>query len=144
MYVIYTHWKGGLVGHCPHVAGRIYRRRSCLGDWEGDTVLGRDKRVRIVTFVDRKSGYLIAYLLPTMLAELLASLAIARFHRIPKEKRRTLTLDNGTEFSAWERIEEKTGMIVYFAHHITPGSVARMRIRTGSCGSIFQKIWISI
>ena len=30
------------------------------------SVMGRDKRVRIVTFVDRKSGYLIAYLLPKM------------------------------------------------------------------------------
>ena len=94
----------------------IVERRSRLGDWEGDTMLGRDKRVRIVTFVDRKSGYLIAYLLPKMRAELLASLAVARFRHVPKEKRRTLTLDNGIEFSAWERIEEKTGMTVYFAY----------------------------
>ena len=79
-------------------------------------MLGRDKRVRIVTFVDRRSGYLIAYLLPKMRAELLSFLAIARFRRIPKEKRRTLTLDNGTEFADWERLEEKTGMTVYFAH----------------------------
>jgi IS30 family transposase len=94
----------------------IVERRSRLGDWEGDTMLGRDKRVRIVTFVDRKSGYLIAFLLPKMRAELLASLAIAQFHRIPREKRRTLTLDNGTEFSDWERIEEQIGMTVYFAY----------------------------
>jgi len=73
-----------------------------------------------------------------MLAELLASLAIARFHRIPKEKRRTLTLDNGTEFSAWERIEEKTGMIVYFAHHITPGACTNENTN-GSCGSISKR-----
>ncbi|MCL4405058.1 IS30 family transposase [Patescibacteria group bacterium] len=94
----------------------IIERRSRLGDWEGDTMLGRDKRVRIVTFVDRKSGYLIAYLLPKMRAELLASLAIARFCRLPKKQRQTLTLDNGVEFSAWEQIEEKTGMTVYFAY----------------------------
>ena len=94
----------------------IVLRRGRLGDWEGDTMLGRDKRVRIVTFVDRKSGYLIAYLLPKMRAELLASLAIARFRHIPKEKRRTLTLDNGTEFSDWERLEEQSGMTVYFAY----------------------------
>ncbi len=80
------------------------------------SVMGRDKRVRIVTFVDRKSGYLIAYLLPKMRAELLVSLAIARFRCIPKEKRRTLTLDNGTEFSDWERLEEKSGMVIYFAY----------------------------
>ena len=94
----------------------IIERRSRLGDWEGDTMLGRDKRVRVVTFVDRKSGYLIAFLLPKMRAELLASLAVARFARLPKKKRKTLTLDNGVEFSAWEQIEEKTGMTVYFAY----------------------------
>jgi IS30 family transposase len=94
----------------------IVERRERLGDWEGDTMLGRDKRVRIVTFVDRRSGYLIAFLLPKMRATLLASLAIARFRHVPKEKRKTITLDNGTEFSDWERIEEKTGMIVYFAY----------------------------
>jgi len=94
----------------------MVERRSRLGDWEGDTMLGRDKRVRIVTLVDRKSGYLIAYLLPKMRADLLTSLAIKRFTRMPKKKRITLTLDNGVEFSAWERIEEKTGMTIYFAY----------------------------
>lgn len=94
----------------------VVERRSRLGDWEGDTMLGRDKRVRIVTFVDRRSGYLIAYLLPKMRADLLASLAIKRFTRMPKKKRITLTLDNGVEFSAWEQIEEKTGMTIYFAY----------------------------
>lgn len=94
----------------------VIERRGRIGDWEGDTMLGRDKRVRIVTFVDRRSGYLIAYLLPKMRAELLASLAIARFRRISKQKRKTLTLDNGTEFSDWERLEKKSGMTVYFAY----------------------------
>jgi len=94
----------------------MVERRGRIGDWEGDTMLGRDKRVRIVTFVDRRSGYLIAYLLPKMRADLLASLAIKRFRHLPKRKRKTLTLDNGVEFSAWEHIEEKTGMTVYFAY----------------------------
>ena len=94
----------------------IVERRERLGDWEGDTMLGRDKRVRIVTFVDRRSGYLIAFLLPKMRATLLASLSAARFRHIPKEKRKTLTLDNGVEFSAWELLEEKSGMTIYFAY----------------------------
>ena len=94
----------------------IVERRERLGDWEGDTMLGRDKRVRIVTFVDRRSGYLIAFLLPKMRAALLASLSAARFRHIPKEKRKTLTLDNGVEFSAWELLEEKSGMTIYFAY----------------------------
>ena len=57
----------------------VIERRSRLGDWEGDTVQGSDKRVRIVTFVDRKSGYLVAYLLPKMRAELLTTLALMTF-----------------------------------------------------------------
>ena len=36
----------------------VVERRSRIGDFEGDTLQGRDKRVRIVTFVDRKTGYL--------------------------------------------------------------------------------------
>lgn len=94
----------------------VVERRSRVGDWEGDTIMGRDKRVRIVTFVDRKSGYLIALLLPKMRAELLTSLTLQHFRSIPKEKRKTFTLDNGTEFSDWERLEKKSGATVYFAY----------------------------
>jgi transposase, IS30 family len=91
-------------------------RRGRIGDFEGDTVMGTDKRVRIVTFVDRRSGYLVAFLLPKMNAELFTQLATRRLTRIPKNKRKTITFDNGIEFSDWERLEKKTSMIVYFAY----------------------------
>lgn len=94
----------------------VVERRGRLGDWEGDTVQGRDKRVRIVTFVDRRSGYLVAFLLPKMRAVLLTSLTLQHFRNIPKAKRRTFTLDNGPEFSDWERLEKKSGATVYFAY----------------------------
>jgi IS30 family transposase len=94
----------------------VIERRGRLGDWEGDTMLGRDKRVRIVTLVDRRTGYLIAYLLPKHNAELLTKLAVRKLKRLPKEKRKTLTLDNGTEFSDWERLEKQTSMTIYFAY----------------------------
>ena len=94
----------------------VVDRRSRLGDWEGDTMQGSDKRVRIATFVDRRSGYLVAYLLPKMRAELLTSLALRYFRYIPHTKRKTFTLDNGSEFSDWERLEKKTGATVYFAY----------------------------
>jgi IS30 family transposase len=94
----------------------VIERRGRLGDWEGDTMLGRDKRVRIVTLVDRRTGYLIAYLLPKHNAELLTKLAVRKLKRLPKDKRKTFTLDNGTEFSDWERLEKQTGMTIYFAY----------------------------
>lgn len=94
----------------------IVERRGRLGDFEGDTIMGRDKRVRIVSLVDRRSGYLIAFLLPKMNAELLTSLALKELRRIPRKKRKTVTLDNGVEFCDWERLEKKSGMKIYFAY----------------------------
>ncbi len=94
----------------------IVERRGRIGDWEGDTLMGRDKRVRIVSFVDRRTGYLIAFLLPKTGAQLLTSLALEYFKRIPKKKHKTLTLDNGAEFSDWEHLEEGSGITVYFAY----------------------------
>lgn len=94
----------------------IVDRRGRIGDFEGDTLMGRDKRVRIVSFVDRKSGYLIAFLLPKMNARLLSDLAVSHFRHIPRKKRKTITLDNGIEFSDWERLEERTHMMIYFAY----------------------------
>ncbi|MBI2053286.1 MAG: IS30 family transposase, partial [Candidatus Sungbacteria bacterium] len=44
------------------------------------------------------------------------SLAIERFRRIQRKKRKTLTLDNGAEFSDWERLEKRNGTTVYFAY----------------------------
>ena len=76
----------------------------------------RDKRVRIVTFVDRRSGYLIALLLPKMRAALLTSLALERFRHIPKTKHKTIILDNNIEFADCDRLEKVSGMTIYFAY----------------------------
>ena len=94
----------------------IINRRGRIGDFEGDTLMGRDKRVRIVSLVDRKTGYLIAFLLPKMNAELLTSYALTELRHVPKKKRKTITLDNGVEFSDWERLERKSDMTIYFAY----------------------------
>ncbi|MEK7642997.1 MAG: IS30 family transposase [Patescibacteria group bacterium] len=95
---------------------KVVDRRGRIGDFEGDTLMGRDKRVRIVTFVDRRTGYLIAYLLPKVNTRLLTSLALKYFKHIPKKKRKTITLDNGFEFADWESLEKKSGMTIYFAY----------------------------
>ena len=94
----------------------IIDRRGRIGDFEGDTLMGRDKRVRIVSLVDRKSGYLVAFLLPKMNAELFTTLVLKELRRLPKRKRQTLTLDNGIEFSDWESLEQKAGLTIYFAY----------------------------
>ena len=94
----------------------IVERRGRVGDFEGDTIQGRDKRVRIVSYVDRRTGYLVAFLLPKMNARLLTSLTLKNFRHISKRKRKTFTMDNGSEFADWERLEKRSGMTVYFAY----------------------------
>lgn len=94
----------------------IVDRRGRIGDWEGDTFMGRDRRVRIVSFVERRTGYLIAFLLPKMNAQLLTLLSLKYFRKLPIKKRKTITLDNGVEFSDWEILEKKSGMTIYFAY----------------------------
>ena len=38
----------------------VVAARSRVGDWEGDTVVGQEKTVHVLTHVDRKTGYLYA------------------------------------------------------------------------------------
>jgi IS30 family transposase len=38
------------------------------------------------------------------------------FSNIPKEFRKTNTLDNGPEFTSWEKIKEEFGIEFYFTH----------------------------
>lgn len=73
--------------------------RKTYGHWEGDTVVGKGHSGCIATFVERKSGYLMAVKLEHGTAAAFATAARASFADIPARYRRTLTLDNGTEMS---------------------------------------------
>jgi IS30 family transposase len=92
----------------------VVETRSRVGDWEGDTVHGAAKSGYIATFVERKSGYLVARKLQNPNGEemLAASLDL---HVVPAKKRLTLTLDNGFENGEHEEMERRLGLKVYFA-----------------------------
>lgn len=112
-------------------------KRTRFGHWEGDTVVGAQNGAtgRIATFTERKSGYLIACKidalteeekkLGTARLELLhktislqfADGCIEHFNKkITSKYAKTLTLDNGSENAAYERIERCSGLKVFFAH----------------------------
>ena len=91
-------------------------RRSRLGDWEGDTVVGTDRKAAILTHVERKSGYVFLDKLDRALAQTVREKTRQRFVRLPRKHRRTITYDNGSEFAQHEFIERETGATVYFAH----------------------------
>lgn len=90
-------------------------QRARLGHWEGDTVLGKEKSVRILTHVERKSGMLLADKIDVCSAVLIGQKTVRRFQRLPKRLRQTVTYDNGVEFADYERTERDSKMMVYFA-----------------------------
>jgi IS30 family transposase len=94
---------------------RIVERRGRVGDWEGDTIKGRDK-ARLLVHVDRRARFIVAKLMPDGTADTTHAATVASFKGLPC---RTITYDRGSEFALWKMIERDTGGRVYFAnaHH---------------------------
>lgn len=90
-------------------------KRTRVGDWEGDTIVGAEKTCHIVTHVDRKSGMLLADKVTNATARQVCAVTVSRFSRLPKKKRHTVTYDNGTLFAEYERTERMIGATIYFA-----------------------------
>lgn len=92
-------------------------QRKTYGHWEGDTVVGKGRSGVVATFVERKSGYLMARLLPGRDAASFEEAVRRCFAGITKPGyKQTLTLDNGTEMANFEAMERATSLKVYFAH----------------------------
>jgi IS30 family transposase len=95
----------------------IHERPSIqtVGHWEGDTILGSERKLRIVTYVDKISGYLVADKILSG-ADHVHQKAKHQFRHLPCA---SITYDNGTEFALHQLIERDTNATVYFAD---PGS----------------------
>jgi IS30 family transposase len=87
--------------------------RSRLGDWEGDTVIGRKHKGSLVTLTERKSRYTLAEILPDRTALRVQESMTALLAHLPCH---TITVDNGKEFAGHQTIAAKLQAQVYFAH----------------------------
>jgi IS30 family transposase len=90
-------------------------QRTRFGDWEGDTLEGAKGSGAIATHVERKSRYLVAAKLADKSANTMTSACASAFEPVPKQMRKTLTVDNGKEFAQFKQLEKLTGFCVYFA-----------------------------
>ena len=77
----------------------IAPEKSRIGDWEGDTVIGRGQRAAILTHVDRKSKYTKLAILPDKSAASVQSACDASLLPIA-HKIETITYDNGKDSPA--------------------------------------------
>lgn len=89
--------------------------REQLGHWEIDTVMGTGSLDCIVTLVERKTGMVLIGKLRDRTASSFNQRVI-RLIRHHEGAFLSVTADNGTELHGYERIEERTGVLFYFAH----------------------------
>jgi IS30 family transposase len=69
-----------------------------------------------VTIVDRKTKYLCGAKVARRTAKAVGDVLIREIKKLPKQKRLTITADNGKEFYDFVRVERKLKIPVYFAH----------------------------
>ena len=93
------------------------RSRSRIGDWEGDTVYGGIGKGLLVTLVDRKSRFVRIGLLEKRSAELTVSVIERLLQGLPVG---SISLDNGSEFAEFRRLEQSLHTLVYFAEPHKP------------------------
>ena len=109
--------KRGRLRASASIEGRpaVVDRRRRFGDWEGDTIVGANRRGGAVTLVERKSGYLLLGKVPNLQAATVRQAAVSRYATTPAVLRKTLTLDNGKEFAEHEQLEVEAALKIYFA-----------------------------
>jgi transposase, IS30 family len=87
-----------------------------IGHWESDTMIGGNHTGVLVTHVDKASKFLMAGLAKNKTAQQINEVTIGLFSSIPLEQRKTLTFDNGKEFSGHAQLSETLKVSCYFAN----------------------------
>jgi IS30 family transposase len=92
----------------------IVERKGRFGDWEGDTLDDASHCNAVVTLVERRSMFIALAAVEKRSTDLVCSAIVNALKRAPVPAH-TLTLDNGAEFCAHERITQAIGTRCYFA-----------------------------
>lgn len=90
--------------------------RKIIGHWEGDSMVSRQSKAGLNTLVERKSGLVFISKIENRTAEVTTGAVTCRLKRLPPGKRRTLTLDNGSENVGHKEITGQLGIKCYFAN----------------------------
>ena len=94
----------------------VVDERSRFGDWEIDTIVGKDNKGAIVTLTERKTGYLMMEKLPQGKNAKGLAETVIRMLTPYKKWVHTITSDNGTEFAEHKMIAKKLDARFFFCH----------------------------
>ncbi len=93
----------------------IVETRSRIGDWEADTVIGRNHRHAIVSIVERKSGFTLIRKVERNTAPAVTK-AMTSLLKPYRNRVHTVTSDNGKEFAGHAEVADALKAAFYFAH----------------------------
>ena len=92
----------------------IVERRSRIGDWEADTIIGANSKGAIVSLVERKSRKTKLAKVDRRTAKAVKT-AVVTLLRPQKDRVRTMTFDNGKEFTLHGKIAKSLQAATFFA-----------------------------
>ena len=94
--------------------------RLIPGHWEGDLIMGKDRSSAIGTLVERTTRAIIIVPLKARDAATVRKAFEKEFQSIPKQMKKTLTYDNGSEMAQHKLFTKRTKIQVYFTHPYSP------------------------
>jgi IS30 family transposase len=94
----------------------VINLKERFGDWEIDTIIGKQNKGAIVTLVERQTGFLMMENLPLGKSAKGLSKAVIELLRPYKQHVHSITADNGTEFAGHKLIAKKLSAAFFFAH----------------------------
>ena len=94
---------------------KIIETKTRFGDFEVDTIIGKDHKGAIVTLVDRKSKYTLMRIVESKQADVVTKAIIELLHPI-KHMVHSITADNGKEFSYHEEVAKALDIKFYFCN----------------------------
>lgn len=92
----------------------IVETGSRIGDWEADTIVGRRQHQAILSLVERRSRFCLLQKVPVRSAAVVAD-AVCQQLLPHKDKVRTITSDNGSEFAGHKNIALSLAADFFFA-----------------------------
>lgn len=93
----------------------VVAAKSRLGDWEADTIIGKNHQQAIVSLVERQTKYCLLAKIPQKTADLVEQAACQKLAG-HAGKVNTITSDNGREFTNHQQIAARLETDFYFAH----------------------------
>jgi transposase, IS30 family len=130
-----------------HIPNRvsIEERPQCVdnrkqeGHWEKDTLVSRESKACLDVSTERKSRYTILDLLEQRTAELSRTSLVNHLNVFPKNWRRSITYDNGSENTLHEEVNRILGTKSYFCHAYASWEKGTVEYTNGLVRRFFPK-----